>query len=263
MKENYRNDEFLKKRKARQKQIRKRRIKRFFAFFLVALLITAVILSLTVLFPIQSINAKGSKIYTSAQIVSQSGIEIGDNLFAISKGKVQNNLKSKLPFVEKIEFDRALPDSLTIKVTDAKEYACYKIGNSYYSVSESGWVLDSYSQKPEKLFEIVSKNVKCKVGTQVEFSDKSESVLTKDIIKLLNDSKISVDYIELTDLQNLKIGVEGRFDVLFGKVEDMEPKLKHLKSMMQEIGENKGGKIDLSMWSTQKPEGIFVQNATK
>ena len=59
MKRTAENDEFLKKRKARQRRIRKRRMIIGFSLLIVVLAAVGVILSLTVLFPINNITAKG------------------------------------------------------------------------------------------------------------------------------------------------------------------------------------------------------------
>ncbi len=263
MKQNYGNDEFLRKRKERQKKFRKRRLKIFFATFVVLLLITSVILSLTVLFPIKNITASGSKIYTKSQIIASCGIEKGENLFTVSKIETLKILKKKLPFVETVEFKRTLPDTIEVKVTDAKEYACYKVGKEYFTVSKSGWTLASYSEKPENVILIISDDVKCKVGSAVEFKSESFHTTAQNIIDLLQANKVSVDYVDITDEVTLKAKVEGRFIVNFGTETDLEYKVKHLCSMMEEIDKNDSGNINLSMWNSQNTQGTFVQTDIK
>ena len=78
-------DEFLEKRKARQRKARKKRAITTFIFLMACLVITAVILCLTVFFPIKNITATGSKIYSNAEIVKQSGISVGDNIFTFGE----------------------------------------------------------------------------------------------------------------------------------------------------------------------------------
>ncbi len=263
MGKNYQNDEFLAKRKERQKKIRKRRLKVFFAFFIIIALITAVVLCLTVLFPISNITAKGSKVYSGAEIVASCGIEKGDNLFRVSKKDTLDILKKNLPYIESIEIDRSLPDTINLMVTDAKEYACYMIGGKYYTVSKSGWTLNSYAEKPENVILIISDKVKCKVGTAVEFGSDSSHQEVQNIIDGLGKYKISVNDIDITDTVSLKATVEGRFIVNLGTTADLEYKIRHLNSMIKEIDKNDTGKIDLSMWNSQNTQGTFVQTDIK
>ncbi len=263
MKQNYQNDEFLVKRQERQRKLKKRRLKFFFAFFIIILFIIAVILSLTVLFPINKITAKGSKVYTSGEIIASCGIETGDNLFTVSQKETLDLLQKRLPFIETVEFERSLPDTLNLKVTDAKEYACYMIGSEYFTVSKSGWVLNSYSEEPENVILIISDKIKCKVGTAIQFENDTLHNDVQQIIDGLGKYEISVDNIDITDSVNLKAMVEGRFIVNFGTTADLEYKIKHLNSMIKEIDQNDTGKINLSMWNSQNTQGTFVQTDIK
>lgn len=263
MKDNYQNDEFLRKRMERQKRIRKRRAKIILTFFLVLLLIAGVILSVTVLFPIKNITATGSKMYTSTQIIKACGVKYGDNLITASQTDALQKLKVKLPFVEKVEFDRSFPDTLKIKVTDAKEYACYKVENKYFTVSKSGWVLKSYNEKPADVMYIVCDKIKCNVGSELSFSDKKTQELSQSVTSALHKYKLLVEYVDVSDKLSISAKVDGRFMVNFGTYKDFEAKVKHLCAMMEEIGENATGKIDLSMWSSQNTQGAFVKSEIK
>ena len=148
-------DEFLQKRKARQKKARKRRLFISFIALIIALVITALTLCLTVFFPIAKINASGSKIYTDEQIIANSGIKLGDNIFTFNSGRAVDLLKAKLPFIEKVEFSRKLPDTLNIKVTDAKAHFCVLQNGEYFNVSKAGWVLEKVAEKQSDIFEII------------------------------------------------------------------------------------------------------------
>ena len=68
-----RQDAAMKKAALRKKRKRRRRIF-IFTFFLIVMLAVAAVCSLTFLFPIKSISASGSKLYTQQQIVSASGL---------------------------------------------------------------------------------------------------------------------------------------------------------------------------------------------
>jgi cell division septal protein FtsQ len=167
---NVTQDEFLRKRVARQRKIRKRRLKIFFTLFVIFLLGLSVILCLTVFFPIENLTAKGSALYKSEEIIKASDIKLGDNLFAITEGNTLKKIKHKLPYIESVEFKRTLPDSLMITVKDADEYACYYDGKAYYTVSKSGWVLKKEYEPPDNIFTVKGAKVECKVGASIIFS---------------------------------------------------------------------------------------------
>ncbi len=256
-------DEFLEKRKARQRKARKKRFIASCIFIAIISLITAVILCLTVFFPINKISASGSKVYTNDEIVSNSGIKVGDNIFTFGQKHATERIRNKLPFIEKVEFVRTLPDTLKIKVTDAKPYYCYLQDGVYYNVSKSGWVLEKVKEKQSNVFEIRLSGVKCTIGNEIVFKDEEAKKRLESMVSLLSENKLKIDYVDVTNFITLKVGVEGRFDVDFGTENSLENKIMHLKGMIEEIPENESGSINLSMWNTQKPpQGIFVKNNT-
>ncbi len=265
MKENYQNDEFLRKRKERQKKIKKRRAKIILSLLLILIIAVGVVLSVTVLFPIKTIKAKGSKIYSSAQIESACEELKGKNLIIASEEDTLPKLRSKLPYVSSVVFERSFPDTLNIQVTDAKEYACYEVSGKYYTVSNDGWVLNSYIEPPQNIILIICDKVKCKVGTKIEFTDKEldlESIKTQ-IIDSLSKNNISVNYLQIKSDGFVEAKVDGRFIVDFGQMADIDTKIKHLATMMEEIDKNATGKINLRMWNSQNKQGSFVKSDIK
>lgn len=256
----YKSDEFARRRKERKRQAQKRMLKRFFTFFVIIALAVVTVLSFTVFFPIKNITTKGSSYYTNSEIIDATKIEVGDNLLSVSQKNTLKKIRKKLPFVQEIDFERILPDSLHIKVTDAVEYNCYKVGEKYYSVGADGFVLKVYAQKPENLTVITCEKVKCSVGSLIVIEDKNSSEVIPQIIKCLHSYNMVIDELDVTDRININAKINGKFTVVFGTVADIEPKIKHLNSMIANIPENKHGKIDLSMWSLDNPQAIFVDD---
>ncbi len=251
-------DEFIKKRVERQRKIRKRRIIAFFIFFIIILLIVALTLCFTVFFPIENISVKGSKIYSSSEILKKSDIVKGDNLFAVSKAKTENKLKAKLPYIESIDFKRELTGDLTITVKDAQEFACYIVDEVFYTVSASGWVLEKNIEKPENLLLINAPNIKCKVGSEADFSEDSQKELVESIISILKTEEINTNVIDVTNNLEINLRVENRFEVNLGTSNNIEEKIKCLGAMVEKISEDEQGKINLSMWTNDNKNGTFI-----
>ncbi len=253
-------DEFIRKRMERKRRRKKRRLIAWFIFMLCLLLAVGVTLCLTVFFPIKNISVSGSKLYTQEEIIKASQIKLEDNLFALSEKQLEARLMSKLPYIEKIELMRSLPDTLKIKVTDAKEYSCCLVKGKYYILSKEGWVLSSCKEKPENVFEMRIESAECKVGSRAVFKDEDAYKLCSKIISELENADISIDFIDVTDSVALTANVEGRFSVNFGTSNNLEEKIKHLNGMLDSIAEEESGSINLSMWSSEKKQGTYVKN---
>ena len=251
-------DEFLRKRMERQKRIRKRRLIIFFIFFIIMMISVTITLSLTVFFPIEKINAKGSKIYSSEEIVNHCGIDLGDNLFTASKAEALQSLKKALPYVESLEIKRELPGTINFTIKDAVEVACYNVKGRYFTVSSSGWVLKETAKKPKNLTEIVTDTVKCKVGSSVSFGDGKTNDIINEVTAELNEADIKINKINVKEKISIYVNVEDRFTVFLGTSNNLKEKIRHLGGMLREIPENKRGEINLSMWTSDRPEGTFI-----
>lgn len=256
MKRTAQNDEFLRKRKARQRRIRRRRIL-IGLIVLIFLLITAgAALSLTVFFPIETITAKGSVKYTAEQIIASSGINKGDNLFTASVKL--DEMRERLPYIESVKLSRSLPDSLTLTVTDAADYVCYYTEERYFTVSESGYVLDSRDEMPQNLTLITALGVKCDLGKRLAFSDERTEKLITQIINCAAENGLNLNSIDLSDELSLTVKAESRFIVNLGTSNYLPNKFAHLAGMIKNIDEGKTGRINLSMWTSGNTEGTFV-----
>ncbi len=258
MKKEVVRDEFIRKRIERQRKIRKRRLVAFFIVFIILLLCVGVVLSFTVFFPIDNISVKGSKIYSAEEILAECEISKGDNLFAVSRAETERILKKKLPYIESVAFNRELPGSLKLTVKDAVEFAGYNVDDIYYIVSSENWVLEKSFEQPENLLLITANDVKCKVGSQIEFNDITQEEIISELTSVLKKEKINVTQIDTSNTLEIKLNVEGRLQVNLGTRNNITEKIKHLNGMLTKISEEKSGKINLSMWSNTNKNGTFI-----
>lgn len=245
------------KRKMRRKKIRKRRIIIFLCFLLVASIGVFCFLLKTRLFPVKNIVAKGSEIYTSQQIIKNSGINKKTPILSISESKLKKTLSMKMPYIEDLKVKIDFPETVTITVSDAKEYYAFKSNDGYFAVSEKLNVLNLYPEKPENTVEVYANDLKLKIGEHIEFKNISQKELFELIIKQINDNAIKLNAIDITDSVHLTVFVEDRFEVNLGNKDNLEEKIRHLSGMIRKIGDRKG-KINLEMWSKNDSKGTFI-----
>ena len=80
------------------------------------------ILSLTVFFKIETIEAEGLTHYTPEEVIQTTGIQLEDNLFRADDRKVSQALTDTYPYIESVQLAslRNLPSKLTLKITEAQ-----------------------------------------------------------------------------------------------------------------------------------------------
>lgn len=254
-------DAFERRRALRQKRIRRRRA--FIALWttLIILLLVGLVLCLTVLFPIEKVSASGSKLYTEKQIVQYSGLNSEDNVFSFSREKTQERLRERLPYVDSAKFELVLPDTVKIKVTDAKEHFAFKKGNSFYVISTSGYVLKKTDELQSDIPNIIGVQGSFKVSKKAAYKEEKKQQILEMALSLFEENKISVQWINLTDTLDIQLKVENRFVVNLGASSELEGKIRHLSGMIKSMDEESTGNINLSMWNSSKKEGSFVRGS--
>lgn len=252
------NREVNETKEMRRKKRRKRRLLVGFIVFMITAMSVAAVLSITILFPVKTVKAKGSKLYTEKQIIKSSGITEENNLFTLSAEAVTENLVRNLPYIDSVELKRELPDTITIIVKDATEYASFFADDVYHVISRGGRVINAYTEQPENTFLIEGCTAKCKVGQMARFEDEKNRKIIFDLAEELEKENIFINKINISDKYNITLTVEGRFNVILGGEIDAEKKIAQLGSMIENMDKNATGRIDLSIWSEENRKGSFV-----
>ncbi len=252
------NEEVAKRRAYRRKKARKRHFIAGFIIFLIFSVAIFVVLSLTVLFPIKTVIISGSNKY-SASTVSSATSFANKNIFTFSEEKLLEDLRAKLPYVEKVKIKRQLPDTVKIIITDAKRYAVYESDGKFAEVSEKGYVLETTDKLPENTLHIKAKNVKAELGKKIKLN-KSDKQAIKTITEELTKRNIKINSIDVTDSLDINAKIlDGKFKVIFGSKTNLPQKCNHLEGMLNSFDDNVRGTVNLSMWTKTNRDGTLIR----
>lgn len=208
-------------------QIKRRRILLYSAIFLVVLIIGA-ILCLTVLFKTERIEITGDKYYTQEQIKGFSNVELQQNIFVASMFSTPEKITSKLPYVESASVNFTIPDTVTIKITNAKPSYVIKNGNSFLLISEKGRILDNITENKDKLPVLTCGKLKsAEIGDYVSFSEDNIPDVLEEVVKSCNDNKFdNITAIDVSDSANIKIKYDDRITIILGIPEEVDYKIR-------------------------------------
>lgn len=224
-------------------------------------LIICVILSLTVLFKTQNYEVMGNTKYSEEEIISTCGISKSENIFLANKKSASKKLVKNYPYIEDADVSFAIPDTITIDITEAVPAYIVKVTDSQYLIASSkGRILEQIESVegydiPLFLGPEVSNLA---VGEYVEFSDENTLKIINEIVTVFVDNGYTgITEIDATDTADLSFTYDGRIKVKLGLPEDISYKVRTAMTIILEKIDINGtktteGELDVSSCNTTK-----------
>jgi cell division protein FtsQ len=234
--------------------------------------ITIVYASLSPYFNIEKIDAESSAHYDAAEIAAASGIKTGRNGFRLlfsSKsrpglfriGDAEQAIIGKCPYVKRAEVRYVLPRTIKIKVTEREPAAIIDMKGIPLLIDKEGYLLevgpDFSGESVQNDFHII-RTVDPSSAVPGKKLDIPEEMLLSafkvfDTIKeidAVNNEKLLpvVDYVDTSDLSNIRFSLQARITVNLGKAEDLHYKINATASIFtKNIKKTERGTLDFSV----------------
>ena len=222
----------MRRRKRRQKtpeKMRRRasRRQRFFhtigRILFLGILLAAAILALTVFFKVDTITVEGAQKYRAEEIVAGMDVKQGDNLYLWNKVKVCDAMLEKFPYLQTVQIRRHLPNALVVTVTECTASVAVASDGGYLLLSKEGKALEQ-SATNNGLPIITGMTLSDVPLGKILSSESSESadelltiLQTMDAAGMLDD----LSFINLSDLRDIHIGYQKRFDIRVDSVDNL------------------------------------------
>ncbi len=259
-----------------RKRLRKRRTGRqtlnhLFVFLVASLVFLT--LSLTVFFRIEQIEVTGCTKYADEEIIQNSGIKIGDNLFRVSEKNVRNKLTQQYPYVEDVQLKRNLPMKLTIEITQAKPLGAVDTAAGYVIIGRNGKVLEFGSDTLSEDMMIVSgmylydpqighvlgqdyneKDMKDEMKAEIISREQDGFRMLTNLVEAVEETGFDkVTLVDLSDRLNMVLVYDNRVLVELGVESDLEYKLNFVQYVItQELDAGFEGIVDASGAASSK-----------
>lgn len=233
------------------------RIKRAVMLALSVIVIICVFIALCVFvfFKIKEIKVSGTELYSADEIIEESGVTVGENLFTVDEKAVSDALSSGFPFIGKSKLIRRIPGTLEIAVKEDSATFYTELYGEYFALSDDLRVLQSTESAEEILekypelrkisVEYVSEAI---VGKSLSFdNDNYYSSLTEFIEATIKSGYY--DNISEIDFRNrfaIKLLYKGRFDVVLGDSDNTDVKLNFVESISNDLGDTAKASIEMN-----------------
>ncbi|MBR1883416.1 MAG: FtsQ-type POTRA domain-containing protein [Clostridia bacterium] len=258
------DEESRKKKKSRKKKMNKK-LKKFIIFLVVffILVITLVTLSLTLpLFKLESVFMVNTDEYSADEIAKCISLDLNENIFIAMFRARKENLASSFPLIDDLKYRYSFPNKLGFEVIErTKRYYVYnKEDNSYYTLSVTGYILDTLKDtgnwKDEILVSGITFENNIVIGTKINEVD----------LKKLNNFEVfydalvsNIDECKITRVtfENIymKIYVNSSVEIIFRAYDDVEKYNFSLIKLILKDVQNQKGIIDMT-----KENPTFVKN---
>ena len=189
--------------------------------------------------------------YAAEDVYRASGLKKNMFLFSVNGGDIKRRLRMKFPYIEEIEVERELPDTVHLIFTEDNARFYTMMYDEYFVISRSLRVLarcDSEDELPPGLrmmkLPAVSYAV---VGHELEFFDISYADFLAEIMETFEDAAVyaKIHELDLSNRYDLSFRYDDRFTFDIGTSENLDTKLLYVKSLVESLDEDDSGTFTL------------------
>ena len=242
----------------------------------VVAVVLAVMFGMSIFFKVATVTVAGHEKYTAWDIRQASGIQDGENLLSISEPRITGNIRSKLPYIDKVRVGIKLPDTVKIEVVELDVvYAVEATDGSWWLMRSDGGLVektnDADAGQHTKILGVqITDPV---VGQQAVAAQPQQTgedgetvpvtVLASEqlqtavsIAQFLESSGVigEAASLNVADLGNLELWYGERYQVTLGDTMELGYKIRSMKSVIDQMGDYQSGILDVSF--TTWPEEV-------
>ena len=196
----------------------------------ILLVVLLTVLGTSVFLKIIVIDVTGSTKYSDSDIISVSGIALGDNILRINTEAAASGIKSAMPYIENVEIAYSLPDKVHIKIKESTFFAAINGYSGVALINSVGKVIDYVDIAPHSSIGIIGFSPsEVNVGSQLKANSDDETKL-RHLLEVLaaveaSTSYMDVNFIDVTNIGRISIGYQNRYTVIIGSSSEASGKL--------------------------------------
>lgn len=242
----------VKNSSTRSRQTKSSSYSMYFGIVGLIAVLTFLILSMTVLFKIDTVIITGSSIYGYEEIIAASGIHGGDNLVRMIMSKREENIEQQLIYIEKAEMTRAFPSTVEIHIIPAEETINAVAEDNCYILSAEGKILNIMPEPVPDIMTIygvipgeenlIGRKFACDDNNRTEIfyrlaelgkgrekaSPEEETELDGKLQQAVTQSEFNerIRSFDMTDCFKISCNYDDRINIEFGAMSEFDYKMK-------------------------------------
>lgn len=208
------------------------------------------VLALTLFFKVETVTIDGRSRYTNSQLLETAGIEQGDNLFLLPTRGIRRRMFDEYPYLDTVRIERKPPNSVIIHVEDALPAAAVGSGTTYYYMDAGGKLLEEVGMDQLGNIPVVTGVTieRGEVGRKLNMRRDERLQQLTILLTTLEEQGLmaKVDFINLSDMANVRIGYNDHMYIRFGTMDQLDYKMRFAKKFVEETSPSLYCEIEVS-----------------
>lgn len=228
-----------------QKKKRKKTRKKIILVSIILIVILGLILIKTPYFNIKKVNVNNNNVITKESVIGENDI-LNQNIFLLNTSALKKKILSN-PYVKSVKISRKLPDQLNINVVERNATFIVNDGADFYVLNENLVIMEKKNSDEGLQLPIVTGlTVENRFLGEPMSTDKDKVEVLKEIGEALNKSKIKVNSVDISNLNNIIIN-KGEVQILLGDSDELSNKLTKMVNILNDpAGNFENGYINIS-----------------
>lgn len=233
-----------------KRERRRKRGRTLYAILVVVLAVGIIVtLSMTVLFNIKEIRVTGdAQNYTAEQIVSATGIAIGDNMVRLDVAQAEENGFQNLVYIESINIKRQFPSTLVIEVE--KSVPTYNVTYEFGTliVSETGRILENSMDPTPGLITITGYvPEETTPGEFISAKEERDDKIYTAFRELFSTKELATPIIsiDMTNKNDIIVNFDDRIQFNMGNWNEIDYKITFAQEVIAKQSPNKEGYLTM------------------
>lgn len=210
----------------------------------------AAVLALTLFFKVESVEVTGNSRYSAQEIQDACGVQLGDNLYLLSKPDMVQRLHQRLPYIDEVRITRSLPNTLCVQVTEFTTVYAVEQEGTVWLLTSGGKIVETAAERGDTPLidgcELLAPSLGGDVSFALELQNRQESLFA--LLTALESAELTGDVraIHLGDPTVLSMDYTESFTVEMPYGADYPRLLRYLTLVIEELETNLTGVIDLT-----------------
>lgn len=211
---------------------------------------------------------KGETDYRLSELISKSGIRTGDMMASVNERKAEKILLEKCPYLKSVEVKKKFPNKICFVVEERVLGWYLEVSEDYYALDYDLLVLletyDEESLKDRGLTKLVLPEIESAICDRLPEFGHGDEQLIRETLKIIDSFRTSgikerLTYLDLSNRFEIKLTIDGEFDVKLGDMKDIETKLATVTETIEKALASGfvGGEINMITPTTCSFKGEF------